>query len=153
MTWKSFLILHSIISISACLAEGREYANGDRWTSLLDPCENCVCEEGINSCTRIERCPQECDHGIVRSGECCSQCTGGWADHWNVTFIPLSKDILYTAVVFSYKQANTVYIIFMKVFLWKNWILSKLLIIPFVFIHKLFPYLHWNHGERLRCDL
>ncbi|KAH3728063.1 hypothetical protein DPMN_054010, partial [Dreissena polymorpha] len=57
-----------------CIAEGREYMTGERWTSLLDPCEVCVCEEGVASCTR-EQCPRTCEHGTRRPGQCCSQCT------------------------------------------------------------------------------
>ena len=36
-----------ILSITACVADDVEYDNGDTWTSANDPCETCVCEEGI----------------------------------------------------------------------------------------------------------
>ena len=62
--------------IPACVADGVEHANGETWKSRRDPCETCVCEEGIISCQRQETCPVECDHGAVRQGECCSPCTG-----------------------------------------------------------------------------
>ncbi|XP_052810768.1 uncharacterized protein LOC128238671 [Mya arenaria] len=58
-----------------CFAEGREYETGERWTSLLDPCETCLCDEGVPSCTRQDRCPRECQHGITMPGQCCSDCT------------------------------------------------------------------------------
>lgn len=60
----------------ACFADGREYRNGESWRSLLDPCETCTCDEGQTTCVRMDQCPRECDHGITRSGECCSDCTG-----------------------------------------------------------------------------
>ena len=44
----------------------------------MDPCDSCVCDEGVAQCVRQERCPKECDHGIVRPGECCSDCSSRW---------------------------------------------------------------------------
>ena len=65
-----------ILSIKACVADDVEYDNGETWTSANDPCETCVCEEGITTCQRLDKCPVECDHGAIPRGQCCSPCTG-----------------------------------------------------------------------------
>ena len=59
-----------------CMVDGIEYETGETWKSVNDPCETCRCDEGIVVCQRQEQCPVECEHGVVRPGECCSECTG-----------------------------------------------------------------------------
>ena len=62
--------------IAACIADDVEYPNGAMWKSANDPCESCLCEEGITTCHRMDKCPVECDHGTIPRGQCCSPCTG-----------------------------------------------------------------------------
>ncbi|KAJ8315301.1 hypothetical protein KUTeg_007451 [Tegillarca granosa] len=58
-----------------CIEAGIEHSNGDQWTSLRDPCEVCVCNEGQVICQTRHTCSVQCSHGVIPRGECCSSCT------------------------------------------------------------------------------
>ncbi|KAK3097854.1 hypothetical protein FSP39_013843 [Pinctada imbricata] len=60
----------------SCTDGGRQYGNGETWTSASDPCKECLCTEGVVTCRSTQNCPVTCSHGVKQTGECCSQCTG-----------------------------------------------------------------------------
>ncbi|XP_035826566.1 uncharacterized protein LOC101845560 [Aplysia californica] len=59
-----------------CVHYGQEYRDGDRFTSLQDPCQKCVCQSGQVSCNSIpEECPPvTCTHPARQRDQCCSTC-------------------------------------------------------------------------------
>ncbi|KAL3884246.1 hypothetical protein ACJMK2_030464 [Sinanodonta woodiana] len=58
-----------------CSMIGREFESGEVFTSPRDPCETCVCQDGLVKCQRQHACSVTCTHGIIPRGECCSPCT------------------------------------------------------------------------------
>ncbi|XP_014900210.1 kielin/chordin-like protein [Poecilia latipinna] len=59
-----------------CEYESEVYVNGQKFSSLTDPCLHCHCSEGEVSCERMEAsCPTvHCSHPVRRKGECCPIC-------------------------------------------------------------------------------
>ncbi|XP_043980613.1 kielin/chordin-like protein [Gambusia affinis] len=59
-----------------CEYESEVYVNGQKFSSLTDPCLLCRCSEGEVSCERMEAsCPTvHCSHPVRRKGECCPIC-------------------------------------------------------------------------------
>lgn len=62
------------VSLSGCLHEGRERANGETWDDSSDPCGVCVCREGSVQCERKRCPPTNCNHPVQR--QCCKSCDG-----------------------------------------------------------------------------
>ncbi|KAM4553451.1 kielin/chordin-like protein [Fundulus diaphanus] len=59
-----------------CEYESEVYVNGQKFSSVNDPCLHCHCSEGQVSCERMEAsCPTpQCSHPAKRKGECCPTC-------------------------------------------------------------------------------
>ncbi|XP_027855893.1 kielin/chordin-like protein [Xiphophorus couchianus] len=59
-----------------CEYESEVYVNGQKFSSLTDPCLLCRCSEGEVSCERMEAsCSTvHCSHPVRRKGECCPIC-------------------------------------------------------------------------------
>lgn len=59
-----------------CEYESEVYVNGQKFSSVTDPCLHCRCSEGEVSCERMEAsCPTpRCSHPAKRKGECCPTC-------------------------------------------------------------------------------
>ncbi|RUS81899.1 hypothetical protein EGW08_010326, partial [Elysia chlorotica] len=58
-----------------CEDDGVVYQDGDSWPSHNSPCERCTCQAGKVECRPSQTCPLSCTHGLVRDGQCCSECT------------------------------------------------------------------------------
>ncbi|XP_072164791.1 kielin/chordin-like protein [Diadema setosum] len=62
------------ICTDKCVYNGRTYNNDDRWVSD-DQCQQCICQESRVTCTDLSRCREQCQHGYIAEGQCCSDCT------------------------------------------------------------------------------
>uniref|UniRef100_W5NEV9 Kielin cysteine rich BMP regulator n=1 Tax=Lepisosteus oculatus TaxID=7918 RepID=W5NEV9_LEPOC len=57
-----------------CLYNGKEFANGEQFADVSDPCGKCVCQEGTVSCEK-RPCPvMECPFPVQT--RCCQACDG-----------------------------------------------------------------------------
>ncbi|CAL1547507.1 unnamed protein product, partial [Lymnaea stagnalis] len=59
----------------ACEDQGVEHQTGETWPSHTSPCDICECQSGTVICKPRQTCPVQCSNGVIRPGECCSQCT------------------------------------------------------------------------------
>lgn len=79
----------------ACTHEGLEYNNGQEWRSRSNRCETCRCENGVVSCRPSIRCVVKCPHGVVRTGECCPDCSGMLSGNRSVSKVNMEITIRY----------------------------------------------------------
>ncbi|XP_067915424.1 kielin/chordin-like protein isoform X4 [Heterodontus francisci] len=59
-----------------CEYEGKQYINGDIFSSSANPCINCSCVSGLVRCTSLQCQPLLCSHPVQESGQCCPSCPG-----------------------------------------------------------------------------
>ncbi|XP_039224021.1 kielin/chordin-like protein isoform X1 [Crotalus tigris] len=56
-----------------CMQEGQDRPNGSSWFSPSEPCQACLCADGVVTCTRII-CMNTCPAQVEMPGECCPVC-------------------------------------------------------------------------------
>ncbi|KAM6437201.1 kielin/chordin-like protein [Liasis olivaceus] len=56
-----------------CVHEGRERADGTSWFSPSEPCQPCLCADGVVTCTQVI-CVNSCPAQLEVPGECCPVC-------------------------------------------------------------------------------
>ncbi|KAL7979818.1 hypothetical protein Chor_008156 [Crotalus horridus] len=56
-----------------CMQEGQDRPNGSSWFSPSEPCQACLCADGVVTCTRII-CVNTCPAQVEMPGECCPVC-------------------------------------------------------------------------------
>uniref|UniRef100_A0A3P8T357 VWFC domain-containing protein n=1 Tax=Amphiprion percula TaxID=161767 RepID=A0A3P8T357_AMPPE len=56
-----------------CIYGGEEHAEGSSWFADSTPCMNCMCVDGVTTCSEV-RCLSPCVNFINVPGECCPVC-------------------------------------------------------------------------------
>ncbi|XP_070804020.1 kielin/chordin-like protein [Pituophis catenifer annectens] len=56
-----------------CVHEGQDRADGSSWFAPSEPCQACLCADGVVTCTRII-CVNSCPAQVEVPGECCPVC-------------------------------------------------------------------------------
>ncbi|XP_041473506.1 collagen alpha-1(III) chain-like isoform X2 [Lytechinus variegatus] len=71
-------------SPAQCHFEGKDYQEGARYKSQLDPCIRCRCKDGESECSLKARSackPVTCENPIISPGKCCPRCPGPNSRH------------------------------------------------------------------------
>uniref|UniRef100_H2YYT5 VWFC domain-containing protein n=1 Tax=Ciona savignyi TaxID=51511 RepID=H2YYT5_CIOSA len=69
-------IQHSAQCCPQCSYHGTIYRDRETFTSSRDPCQQCVCQRGSVTCTRVTCPPVSCLDQHRPPGQCCPQCPG-----------------------------------------------------------------------------
>ncbi|XP_048465930.1 kielin/chordin-like protein [Rhincodon typus] len=59
-----------------CEYEGKQYMNGDIFSSTVNPCMNCSCVRSLVRCVPLQCQPLFCSHPVEIPGQCCPRCPG-----------------------------------------------------------------------------
>ncbi|XP_059510514.1 kielin/chordin-like protein isoform X2 [Stegostoma tigrinum] len=59
-----------------CEYEGKQYMNGDIFSSIVNPCMNCSCVRSLVRCVPLQCQPLFCSHPVEIPGQCCPRCPG-----------------------------------------------------------------------------
>nr|XP_054758461.1 kielin/chordin-like protein [Lytechinus pictus] len=71
-------------SPAQCHFEGKDYQEGARYKSQVDPCIRCRCKDGESECSLKARSackPVTCENPIISPGKCCPRCPGPNSRH------------------------------------------------------------------------
>nr|XP_039253790.1 uncharacterized protein LOC120330882 isoform X1 [Styela clava] len=61
---------------ASCSYGGVDHEEQDRFTDPANKCNECVCQSGTVTCTRVRCEPTPCANPILSDGECCAKCLG-----------------------------------------------------------------------------
>ncbi|XP_060698749.1 kielin/chordin-like protein isoform X2 [Hemiscyllium ocellatum] len=59
-----------------CEYEGKQYMNGDIFSSTVNPCMNCSCVNNLVRCVPLQCQPLLCSNPVQMPGHCCPRCPG-----------------------------------------------------------------------------
>ncbi|XP_072922836.1 kielin/chordin-like protein [Hemitrygon akajei] len=59
-----------------CEYEGKQYVNGEVFSSITNPCMNCSCVNSLVRCGPMQCQPLLCPHPVQESDQCCPSCPG-----------------------------------------------------------------------------
>uniref|UniRef100_A0A3Q1GG99 VWFC domain-containing protein n=1 Tax=Acanthochromis polyacanthus TaxID=80966 RepID=A0A3Q1GG99_9TELE len=65
------------VSFSGCIYGGEERAEGSSWFADSTPCMNCMCVDGVTTCSEVQCPPVVCLSGqkqVKPPGKCCPEC-------------------------------------------------------------------------------